>query len=63
MYIVLRDAMPSLVDSSIFMQAILCLPLLRKGSDEKAQTRYNHVLPDVTISCFVFSCKVFGVLH
>ena len=43
MYIVSRDAMPSLVDSSIFMQAILCLPSLRKGYDKKPQNKINSL--------------------
>ena len=34
--------MPSLVDPSIFMQAILCMPQLRKGLDEKAQ-KHDHL--------------------
>ena len=35
--------MPSLVDSSIFMQAILCLPSLRKGSDKKVQNKIQSL--------------------
>ena len=43
MYIVLRDAMPSLVDSSVFMQAILSLPSLRNGYDITAQNKIQSL--------------------